>query len=134
MILEDFVKQFICKNTIIRLWYPCHRGHEMICEDEDEICMEWQLLGGLFRTYEDKKEYKNYNIRGYVNVYKLVLDYRKMVNPKVNVYSIQTAGYNNVLLPQNSYRCSLLTGWTGKEISYAHQINTLFDELDKKNS
>lgn len=48
MILEDFVKQFICKNTIIRLWYPCHRGHEMICEDlEDEICMEWQLLGGF---------------------------------------------------------------------------------------
>ena len=90
--------------------------------------------GGLYGTYEDKKEYKNYNIRGYVNVYKLVLDYRKMVNPKVNVFSIQTAGYNNVLLPQNSYRCSLLTGWTGKEISYAHQINTLFDELDKKNS
>lgn len=92
--------------------------------------------GGLFGTYEDKKEYKEsgYNFHGYVNVYKLVLDYRKMVNPKVNVFSIQTAGYNNVLLPQNSYRCSLLTGWTGKEISYAHQINTLFDELDKKNS
>lgn len=92
--------------------------------------------GGLYGTYEDKKEYKNsgYSFRGYVNVYKLVLDYRKMVNPKVNVFSIQTAGYNNVLLPQNSYRCSLLTGWTGKEISYAHQINTLFDELDKKNS
>ena len=92
--------------------------------------------GGLYGTYEDKKEYKNseYNFHGYVNVYKLVLDYRKMVNPKVNVFSIQTAGYNNVLLPQNSYRCSLLTGWTGKEISYAHQINALFDELDKKNS
>ena len=90
--------------------------------------------GGLYGTYEDKKEYKNYNLHGYVNVYKLVLDYRKMVNPKVNVFSVQTAGYNNVLLPQNSYRCSLLTGWTGKEIRYAHQINTLFDELDKKNS
>lgn len=90
--------------------------------------------GGLYGTYEDKKEYTDYSLHGYVNVYKLILDYRKMVNPKVNVYSIQTAGYNNVLLPQNSYRCSLLTGWTGKEISYAHQINTLFDELDKKNS
>ena len=90
--------------------------------------------GGLYGTYKDKKEYTDYSLHGYVNVYKLVLDYRKMVNPKVNVFSVQTAGYNNVLLPQNSYRCSLLTGWTGKEISYAHQINTLFDELDKKNS
>ena len=90
--------------------------------------------GGLYGTYKDKKEYTDYSLHGYINVYKLVLDYRKMVNPKVNVFSVQTAGYNNVLLPQNSYRCSLLTGWTGKEISYAHQINTLFDELDKKNS
>ena len=90
--------------------------------------------GGLYGTYKDKKEYTDYYLHGYINVYKLVLDYRKMINPKVNVFSVQTAGYNNVLLPQNSYRCSLLTGWTGKEISYAHQINTLFDELDKKNS
>ena len=92
--------------------------------------------GGLYGTYKDKKEYKDsgYDLCGFVNVYKLVLDYRKKVNPKVNVFSVQTAGYDNVLLPQNSYRCSLLTGWTGKEISYAHQINSLFDELDKKNS
>ena len=109
--------------------------NEKIVYDNIFIFSDQQAgTGGLYGTREDKKEYKNYNLHGYINVYKLVLDYRKMVNPKVNVFSVQTAGYNNVLLPQNSYRCSLLTGWTGKEISYAHQINTLFDELDKKNS
>ena len=109
--------------------------NEKIVYDNIFIFSDQQAgTGGLYGTYEDKKEYTDYYLHGYINVYKLVLDYRKMVNPKVNVFSIQTAGYNNVLLPQNSYRCSLLTGWTGKEISYAHQINTLFDELDKKNS
>ena len=109
--------------------------NEKIVYDNIFIFSDQQAgTGGLYGTYEDKKEYTDYSLHGYINVYKLVLDYRKMVNPKVNVFSVQTAGYNNVLLPQNSYRCSLLTGWTGKEISYAHQINTLFDELDKKNS
>ena len=109
--------------------------NEKIVYDNIFIFSDQQAgTGGLYGTYEDKKEYTDYYLHGYINVYKLVLDYRKMVNPKVNVFSVQTAGYNNVLLPQNSYRCSLLTGWTGKEISYAHQINTLFDELDKKNS
>lgn len=109
--------------------------NEKIVYDNTFIFSDQQAgTGGLYGTYEDKKEYIDYSLHGYINVYKLVLDYRKMVNPKVNVFSVQTAGYNNVLLPQNSYRCSLLTGWTGKEISYAHQINTLFDELDKKNS
>ena len=112
--------------------------NEKIVYDNIFIFSDQQAgTGGLYGTEEDKDEYKEtgYNCNSYyVNVYKLVLDYRKMVNPKVNVFSIQTAGYGNILLPQNSYRCSLLTGWTGKEISYAHQINTLFDELDKKNS
>ena len=109
--------------------------NEKIVYDNIFIFSDQQAgTGGLYGIYKDKKEYTDYSLHGYINVYKLVLDYRKMVNPKVNVFSVQTAGYNNVLLPQNSYRCSLLTGWTGKEISYAHQINTLFDELDKKNS
>ena len=85
--------------------------------------------GGLYGTNIDKKEYlANYGCGRYINVYKLILDYRK-INPKVNVFSVQTAGYDNILLPQNSYRCSLLTGWTGKEISYAYQMNKIFDEM-----
>lgn len=89
---------------------------------------------GLYGTSRDLQEYKEagYEDNRMINVYKLVLDYRKFVNPKVNVYSIQTAGYDNVLLPKNSYRCSLLTGWTGKEIVYADQINKIFDQLDNK--
>lgn len=71
----------------------------------------------------------------YIDVAKLISVYRKEVNPKVNVYCIQTAGYNNVLVPENGYRTSILYGWTGKELVYADAMNKFWDEKDesKKN-
>ena len=88
--------------------------------------------GGLYGTSLDKSEYlDNYDTKnGMINVFKLIQDYRKTVNPKVNVYCIQTAGYNDVVVPSNAYRCSILYGWTGKEVNYMKNIETLFDEID----
>ncbi|MBR1527810.1 MAG: TROVE domain-containing protein [Oscillospiraceae bacterium] len=91
--------------------------------------------GGLYGTDQDMSEYKKAGFAcrsSYVNVYKLVLDYRNQVNPKVNVFSIQTAGYNNILLPQMSYRCAMLTGWTGKEIQFAAEYIRQWDALEQK--
>jgi hypothetical protein len=62
---------------------------------------------------------------------KLIDKYRKEVNPKVNVYTVQTAGYDNVLVPENCYRTSILYGWTGKELVYADAINKFWDEFDQ---
>jgi len=89
--------------------------------------------GGLYGTSEDTREYKEQGYlckNSYINVYKLILKYRKQVNPKVNVFSVQTAGYNNVLLPQMSYRCAMLTGWTGKEIQFAAEYIRQWNELE----
>ena len=91
--------------------------------------------GGLYGTDQDMSEYKKAGFAcrsSYVNVYKLVLDYRNQVNPKVNVFSVQTAGYNNILLPQMSYRCAMLTGWTGKEIQFAAEYIRQWDALEQK--
>lgn len=51
MELQDFVKQFVCPNTIIRLWKPINRGHQMLYHESmdreyrnDCVCMEWQLF------------------------------------------------------------------------------------------
>lgn len=85
--------------------------------------------GGLFGR--NRSDYSNYiwkNSR-YIDVLKLVLDYRKKVNKNVNVFSVQVAGYNNSVLPENLYRTSILTGWTGKETLYA---KTLIDIWDNK--
>lgn len=87
---------------------------------------------GLYGTAKQKTEYKDFAKGMYINVYDLVLEYRKKVNPKVNVYSVQTAGYNNVVVPENSVRTSILTGWTGKEVNYAVEMNKLWDEVESK--
>ena len=89
--------------------------------------------GGLYGTPEETSVYSKagYSCRGhYINVAKLIADYRKKVNPKVNVYSVQTAGYNNVVIPENGYRTALMYGWTGRELVYADAINRFWDEKD----
>lgn len=89
--------------------------------------------GGLYGTYKQKAEYKDFAYGGYINVYDLILEYRKKVNPKVNVFSVQTAGYNNVCVPENAYRTSIQYGWCGKELNYAVEMNKLWDEVENKN-
>jgi len=91
--------------------------------------------GGLYVTHFEEKELKKgkYNVEytsKYIDVNKLVETYRKTVNPKVNVFCIQTAGYNNVLIPENQYRGSILYGWTGNELVYADLINKFWDEKE----
>lgn len=91
--------------------------------------------GGLYGTGDDKDEYCKAGFEtGYkmINVFALVQEYRKKVNPKVNVFSIQTAGYTNSVLPENTYRTSILYGWTGKEAVYAQEIIRQWDEIEEK--
>ena len=89
--------------------------------------------GELYGTREETEKYSaaGYSCRGnYIDVSKLISEYRKTVNPKVNVFSVQTAGYNNVVIPENGYRTALLYGWTGKELLYADTINKFWDAKD----
>lgn len=76
---------------------------------------------GLYGTYAHQKQYSKlgYNKGSNVNVFKVLLDYRKQVAKDVNVFSVQTAGYNNAVLPEYAYRTSLMYGWTGKEALFA---------------
>ena len=47
MKLKEFVEKFVCKNSLIRLWTPVEDGYEMIYEDDESVCMEWQLISDL---------------------------------------------------------------------------------------
>lgn len=85
--------------------------------------------GGLYGRDED--EYKEFVCnRRYIDVAKLIDTYRKRVNPKVNVFCVQTAGYTNTLVPEYGYRTNILYGWTGKELIFADKMNQLWDEYD----
>lgn len=88
--------------------------------------------GGLYGT--NTREYRNYTTNGrYIDVLKLVQEYREKVNPKVNIFSVQVAGYKNSVVPENLYRTAILTGWTGKEVVYANYLKNVWDELESKN-
>ena len=89
--------------------------------------------GGLYGTYADKSDYSRlgYECRhGYINVYKLIKDYRKKVNPKVNVFCVQTAGYDNVVIPEMAYRTAIMYGWTGKEAQFAQEYIKQWDDIE----
>lgn len=94
--------------------------------------------GGLYGTSEESDRYSKlgYGVGGghnkYIDVMKLIETYRKEVNPRVNVFTVQTAGYDNVLIGENAYRTSVLTGWTGKETVYADYMINFWDEKDSQ--
>ena len=67
----------------------------------------------------------------YIDVAKLIAEYRSKVNPKVNVFSVQTAGYNNMLIPEYGYRTNILYGWTGKELIFADSMIKFWNNKDK---
>jgi len=66
----------------------------------------------------------------HVDVLKMVQEYRMKVNPKVNVFTVQVAGYNNSVLPENLYRGAILAGWTGKEPLFAKAIIDAWDSIE----
>jgi len=66
----------------------------------------------------------------FVDVLAMVQAYREQVNPKVNVFSVQVAGYNNSVLPENLYRGAILAGWTGKEPVFAKAITDIWDSIE----
>lgn len=91
--------------------------------------------GGLYGTSAQEKLYRagGYAVRSsYINVFKLVQDYRKKVNPKVNVFSVQTAGYDNVVIPEMAERCAILYGWTGKEAEFAQSYINIWDDIQNR--
>lgn len=90
--------------------------------------------GGLYGTNESRNIYKKlgYSCDGFfINVMDLINEYRKQVNPKVNVMTVQTAGYDNVVIPENIYRGIVTAGWTGKETTLLYETTKIWDEAEK---
>lgn len=79
MKLKEFIEKFICKNTIIRLWTPIKSGHKMLCEDDKEVCMEWELLKGS--VWQSK-----YSDCDVIGVSDIVVDtYKEAVNIVIDI-------------------------------------------------
>lgn len=81
--------------------------------------------GGLYGTPASKTRYKKmgYSFHyDYIDVMKLLTKYRSTVNSKVNMFSVQTAGYTSICIPEYAYRANVMYGWTGKEVLFADSM------------
>ena len=87
--------------------------------------------GNLYGTNIPKADIHT-NGGSYVDVLKMVEEYRSKVNPKVNVTTVQVAGYNNSVVPENLYRTSMLGGWSGKETVYIKEMSEIWDSIESK--
>lgn len=89
--------------------------------------------GGLYGRNPEDYAALGCKVNGtYIDVNRLVQLYRQQVNPKVNVYCIQTAGYTNVLVPEYGYRTAVLYGWTGRELVFADAMRRIWDDMEAR--
>jgi hypothetical protein len=82
--------------------------------------------GGLYGT--DRRAYGDYIFPGTPNsidVPKLIARYRQEVNPNVQVFLIQTAGYQDALVPEFYKGTYILGGWSDKVLHFADAMSNL---------
>ena len=86
--------------------------------------------GGLYGV--NATDYRQHLV-GYrnIDVPSLVAQYRREVNPRVNVYLVQVAGYSDTIIPEAYYRTFILGGWSAGLLRYAHQMAEIFDGSDR---
>lgn len=91
-----------------------------------------------FALYDSELAYDNVFIytdaqdTSYYSCEEVIKSYRR-VNPKLNVFVVQTAGYATSILPVDYYRVGSLCGFTGKEVTAAQKMIMEWDEFDSLN-
>ncbi len=77
--------------------------------------------GGLYGI--DHSKYKDYIWGGRnIDVAKLINVYRSKVNPNVNVFLVQVAGYQDTILPEFYKRTYILGGWGEGVLKFAAEM------------
>jgi hypothetical protein len=84
--------------------------------------------GGLYGT--DSRAYAEYQWRNTrnIDVAKLINTYRAKVNPNVNVYLVQIAGHQDMILPEFYQRTYMLGGWGEGVLRFAGEMARLLDQ------
>ena len=111
-------------------------------EKWDHIFIFSDQQAGHSGLYGTSRQSEKYGQQGYgvspkysygitmMNVFEMIQTYRRKVYDKVNVYSIQTAGYDNMVVPEHAYRTSIFSGWNGNFLTFADMVNKQWDEVD----
>lgn len=78
--------------------------------------------GGLYGT--DANQYRDFQWPGgrYIDVPKLISAYRAKVNPNVQVFLVQVAGYQDTIVPEIYDKTYILGGWGDGLLRWAHSM------------
>jgi hypothetical protein len=82
--------------------------------------------GGLYGC--DPRAYKDYRWGGqgaYIDVARLIAAYRARVNPGVQVFLVQVAGYQDTIVPEFYERTYIVGGWSEGLLRFAAQMASL---------
>lgn len=63
----------------------------------------------------------------YIDVPKLIIEYRNKVNPKVMVYLVQIAGYQDTIVPEFYDRTAVLGGWGDGLLRFAAEMGSIWE-------
>lgn len=88
--------------------------------------------GGLFGI--DPKQYAGFTWgRGgrHIDVAKLINEYRAKVNPNVNVFLVQVAGYQDTIVPEFYRKTYILGGWGEGVLRFAAEMTGLVNQISK---
>lgn len=96
-------------------------------EHWDHVFVYSDMQAGHGGLYGDPKKYPNYQWQGrqYIDVPKLIAEYRQKVNPNVRVYLVQVAGYQDTIVPEQYDKTYILGGWGEGILRYAHAMSSL---------
>lgn len=118
--LDDAITNNVWYDNII-IFSDMQAGHGGLCGYDGNIRKKGFAIAK-----------KGWGSTDYINVMDLINAYRNKVNPKVNVMCVQTAGYNNVVVPENIYRGVISYGWTGKEAILLDKVTKIWDETENQ--
>jgi hypothetical protein len=102
-------------------------------EQYDHIFVYSDMQAGHGGLYGEKRsEYAEYAwdlnsvwSNKYIDVPKLINKYRAEVNPNVMVYLVQTAGYNDILVPECFNKTFILGGWSQHIPEFAAKMSKI---------
>lgn len=81
--------------------------------------------GGLYGIGSPYPIYRSTS--NYIDVPQLITEYRHKVNPNVNVYCVQTAGYSDTIIPEIFPRTAILGGWSDSVLKFAKRMEAMWE-------
>lgn len=89
----------------------------------DAVFVYSDMQAGHGGLYGDPGEYHDFIWTGghYIDVPKLINKYRATVNPNVEVFLVQVAGYQDTIVPEHYKHTHILGGWSDGILRYAQQ-------------